>query len=170
MEIFASKAIRHGCKKQIPLVSKLLFKKGGMIKMAYMKNLAIELQNAGIDYDLVNIEKVNHFQEDFHHHTGRKLSTSKAILMMYANKSTIKKIIAWKVLEELAKKIGKYESETYPNFCDRMKQEQPDKAKIADNMLNFGRYCLYRGDCRSKCCDEGRDHKIISILDEVKSC
>jgi hypothetical protein len=79
-------------------------------------------------------------------------------------KATIKKAKVWNMLESAAVAIGKGTEETYPDFIDRMERDSsPERVKLAHAMFEFGRYCLHRGDCRGRCCEEGRDNRIDDI-------
>lgn len=52
-------------------------------KMSHMKNLAIELEDAGIDYREVDLEDVEAFMDAYRDKTGHSMTTIRAIKEMY---------------------------------------------------------------------------------------
>lgn len=51
--------------------------------MSHMKNLAIELENAEIDYREVDLEDVEAFMDAYREKTGHTMTTIRAIKEMY---------------------------------------------------------------------------------------
>lgn len=51
--------------------------------MSKMKDLAIEIENAGIDYRLVDLEDVEAFREAYHEKTGHTMTMIEAMKEMY---------------------------------------------------------------------------------------
>ena len=51
--------------------------------MSKMSELAIELENADIDYRIVDFEDVEAYQEAYHTKTGHKLTVIEAIKHIY---------------------------------------------------------------------------------------
>ena len=47
--------------------------------MSHMKDLAIEINKAGIDYNLINLEDVEAFMETYEDKTGHTMTTIQAI-------------------------------------------------------------------------------------------
>ena len=53
--------------------------------MSRMKNLAIEIDEAGIDYRLVDLEDVEAFMDAYREKTGHTMTTIQAIKEMYGD-------------------------------------------------------------------------------------
>ena len=53
--------------------------------MPHMKNLAIEIDEAGIDYNLIDLDDVEAFMEAYQDKTGQSMTTIQAIREMYGN-------------------------------------------------------------------------------------
>lgn len=53
--------------------------------MSRMNDLAIEIDEAGIDYNLIDLEDVEAFMEAYRDKTGHKMSMIQAIKEMYGN-------------------------------------------------------------------------------------
>ena len=53
--------------------------------MSRMNDLAVEIDEAGIDYNLIDLEDVEAFMEAYHYKTGYTMTTIQAIKEMYGN-------------------------------------------------------------------------------------
>ena len=51
--------------------------------MSKMKDFAIELENAGIDYSLVSLEDAEALQQEYHYKTGHTMTLIGAIMALY---------------------------------------------------------------------------------------
>ena len=53
--------------------------------MSHMSRLAVEIDEAGIDYRLIDLEDVEAFIEAYQDKTGQSMTTIQAIREMYGN-------------------------------------------------------------------------------------
>lgn len=60
--------------------------------MSRMKDLAIEIDEAGIDYRLIDLEDVEAFMEAYQDKTGHEMSMIQAIKEMYGGKYEAQKM------------------------------------------------------------------------------
>lgn len=51
--------------------------------MAYMSDLAIEIENEGIDLDRIDMVDVNDFMDDYEYRHGRNVSFLEAVKLIY---------------------------------------------------------------------------------------